>query len=192
MQLATTLLTLHSSEESLTSPVTHRSSLVPQASFNVPLAQLLTPQLLEAITASGWARHTILQGHTDALTLTRFAKSLVTPSGPPCLRNKPLPVSHSWRVNSYLTHLTYPPPTPERHVFSALTTKDARALYGDTLIKEASIAEINNCIEKDVWECMDPFFHAKGVIPSKMFLTPKKLPNGDIDKIKGRVVAGGH
>jgi hypothetical protein len=25
-----------------------------------------------------------------------------------------------------------------------------------------------------------------------MFLTPKKLPNGKIDKIKGRVVAGGH
>jgi hypothetical protein len=47
-----------------------------------------------------------LQGHTDALTLTRFAKSLVTPSGPPCLRNKPLPVSHAWLVNSHLTHLT--------------------------------------------------------------------------------------
>ena len=25
-----------------------------------------------------------------------------------------------------------------------------------------------------------------------MFLTPKKKPNGDIDKIKGRIVAGGH
>ena len=31
-----------------------------------------------------------------------------------------------------------------------------------------------------------------GAIPSKIFLTPKKLPNGEIDKIKGRVVAGGH
>ena len=39
---------------------------------------------------------------------------------------------------------------------------------------------------------MDPQYKPIGAIPSKIFLTPKKLPNGEIDKIKGRVVAGGH
>ena len=42
--------------------------------------------------------------------------------------------------------------TPDTHVFSALSSKDARALYGDALIDAASIAEITTCIEKDVWE----------------------------------------
>jgi hypothetical protein len=32
--------------------------------------------------------------------------------------------------------------TPDTHVFSALTSKDARALYGDALVDAASIAEI--------------------------------------------------
>jgi hypothetical protein len=83
-------------------------------------------------------------------------------------------------------------PTEERHVFSALTMKEARRLYGDTLIDAASTEELQNCIQKGVWECLDPDYPLKHAIPSKMFLTPKKLPNGDIDKIKGRVVAGGH
>ena len=39
---------------------------------------------------------------------------------------------------------------------------------------------------------LDPDYIPRAAIPSKMFLTPKKLPNGDIDKIKGRVVARGH
>jgi Reverse transcriptase (RNA-dependent DNA polymerase) len=83
-------------------------------------------------------------------------------------------------------------PTEERHIFSALTMKEARTLYGDALIDAASTEELQNCIQKGVWECLDPDYPLKGAIPSKMFLTPKKLPNGDIDKIKGRVVAGGH
>ena len=28
-------------------------------------------------------------------------------------------------------------------------------------------------------------------IPSKMFLTPKSLPSGKLDRVKGRIVAGG-
>jgi hypothetical protein len=50
----------------------------------------------------------------------------------------------------------------------------------------ASTEELQNCIQKGVWECLDPDYPLKHAIPSKMF------PNGDIDKIKGRVVAGGH
>jgi Reverse transcriptase (RNA-dependent DNA polymerase) len=83
-------------------------------------------------------------------------------------------------------------PTEERHIFSALTMKEARTLYGDTLIDAASTEELQNCIQKGVWECLEPDHPLEGAIPSKMFLTPKKLPNGDIDKIKGRGVAGGH
>jgi Reverse transcriptase (RNA-dependent DNA polymerase) len=85
-----------------------------------------------------------------------------------------------------------PSPVEERHIFTALTMKDARRLYGDTLIDAASIEELQNCIQKGVWECLEPDYPLTSAIPSKMFLTPKKLPNGDIDKIKGRVVAGGH
>ena len=48
------------------------------------------------------------------------------------------------------------------------------------------------CIQKDVWEYLEPTYVTKGAIPSRMFFTQKKLPNGDIDRIKGRIVAGGH
>ena len=94
--------------------------------------------------------------------------------------------------NSMNSGYNLPSPTEERHIFSALTMKEARTLYGDTLIDAASVEELQNCIQKEVWECLEPGYPLKGAIPSKMFLTPKKLPNGKIDKIKGRVVAGGH
>ena len=83
-------------------------------------------------------------------------------------------------------------PPPDTQIFAALTIKASRALYGDALTDAACAEELQNCITKGVWECLDPKYNPKGAIPSKMFLTPKKLPNGEIDKIKGRVVAGGH
>jgi hypothetical protein len=49
-----------------------------------------------------------------------------------------------------------------------------------------------NCVDKLVWQFLEPQTYIKGVIPSKMFLTLKKKPNGDIDKIIGHIVAGGH
>jgi hypothetical protein len=70
--------------------------------------------------------------------------------------------------------------------------KEERSLYGDALIDAASTEEQQTCIQKGVWECLEPNHPLEGAIPPKMFLTPKKLPNGEIDKIKGRVVAGGH
>jgi Reverse transcriptase (RNA-dependent DNA polymerase) len=82
--------------------------------------------------------------------------------------------------------------TAERQVFSALTKKAARTLYGDNLVDAASVEELKNCIQKEVWAYLDPEYTPRSPIPSKMFLTPKKLPNGKIDKMKGRVVAGGH
>lgn len=83
-------------------------------------------------------------------------------------------------------------PPPDTQIFAALTIKASRALYGDALTDAACADELQNCITKGVWECLDPKYNPKGAIPSKMFLTPKKLPNGEIDKVKGRVVAGGH
>ena len=70
--------------------------------------------------------------------------------------------------------------------------KEAKSLYGDALIKAASPEELQTCIQKGVWEFLEPNHPLKGTIPSKMFLTSKKLPNGDIDKINGRFVASGH
>ena len=95
--------------------------------------------------------------------------------------------------NSMNSGYSLPNTTQERHsIYSALTIKEARTLYGDSLIDAASIEELKTCIQKEVWECLDPDYPLRNAIPSKMFLTPKKLPNGDIDKIKGRIVAGGH
>ena len=40
---------------------------------------------------------------------------------------------------------------PERRIFTALTMKEARSLYGDALVDAASMEELKNCIQKDVW-----------------------------------------
>jgi hypothetical protein len=63
--------------------------------------------------------------------------------------------------------------------------KEARSLYGNALIDAASTEELQTCIQKGVWECLEPSHPLEGALPSKMFLSPKKLPNGDIDRIKG-------
>ena len=52
--------------------------------------------------------------------------------------------------------------------------------------------ELKYCISIQVFKGMDPIDNAYGAMPSKMFLTPKKLPCGALDKIKARLVAGGH
>jgi hypothetical protein len=66
--------------------------------------------------------------------------------------------------------------TPVHEIFATLTTHEARKLYGDKLIDDASIEELNNCMHKGAWECLDPSRKGK-FIPSKMLLTPKKLPS---------------
>lgn len=82
--------------------------------------------------------------------------------------------------------------TLEQHIYSTLSIKAARKIYGKELSDKATRDELITCIQKDVWECLDPTYVTKNAIPSKMFLTPKTLPNGEIDRIKGRIVAGGH
>lgn len=82
--------------------------------------------------------------------------------------------------------------TTDRHVFASLSIKEASDLYGIEVTNEAVIEELKNCIKKEVFEFQHPWYKATSKIPSKMFLTPKKLPSGEIDKMKARLVAGGH
>lgn len=82
--------------------------------------------------------------------------------------------------------------TTDRHVFASLLIKKASDLYGIEVTNEAVIEELKNCIKKEVFELQHPWYKAISKIPPKMFLTPKKLPSGEIDKIKARLVAGGH
>ena len=82
--------------------------------------------------------------------------------------------------------------TTDQHVYATLSIKEARRLYGDEVADAAIVEEIQNCIKKDVFEFQHREYKTRSQIPSKMFLTPKKLPNGNIDRMKARLVAGGH
>jgi Reverse transcriptase (RNA-dependent DNA polymerase) len=70
--------------------------------------------------------------------------------------------------------------TMVKHVYATLNVKTASSLFGGGVT-----LELNHCLTKGVFTGLSP-------IPSKMFLTPKKLPSGALDKIKARLVAGGH
>jgi hypothetical protein len=52
--------------------------------------------------------------------------------------------------------------------------------------------QCTHCLTKGVFMGLSPTESARDATPSKMFLTPKKLPSGALDKIKARPVAGGH
>ena len=82
--------------------------------------------------------------------------------------------------------------TKVQHVYAALTIKAATASYGEATVRDAVTLELQHCISKKVFKGLSPLDHPHGAIPSKMFLTPKKLPSGALDKIKARLVAGGH
>ena len=79
-----------------------------------------------------------------------------------------------------------------QHVYSAMTIKAAASEYGQAIVTDAVTLELKHCISKHVFKGMGPSDNAYGSIPSKMFLTPKRLPSGALDKIKARLVAGGH
>jgi hypothetical protein len=63
-------------------------------------------------------------------------------------------------------------------------------MCGKELSNKATTDELITCIQKDVWERLDPTYVTQNAIPSRMFLTPKTLPNGKLDRVKGRIVAG--
>ena len=82
--------------------------------------------------------------------------------------------------------------TANKNVYAALSTVEAREIYGDSATEAASIEEISTCIKKDVWECLPPTYRTRDAIPSKMFFTPKFLPDGSMKSLKSRIVGGGH
>ena len=84
------------------------------------------------------------------------------------------------------------PSTREKHDFSTMSIKAARRVHGKDISDKGTRDELMTCIEKDVWECLDATYITKNAIPSRMFLTPKTLPDGELDRVKGRIVAGGH
>jgi Reverse transcriptase (RNA-dependent DNA polymerase) len=111
--------------------------------------------------------------------------------GPPILErahSQALELVTARNNNKYTLRST----TLDQHVYSTLSIKAATKIYGKELSDKATRDELMTCIQKDVWECLDSTYVTKNAIPSRMFLTPKTLPNGELDRIKGRIVAGGH
>jgi hypothetical protein len=84
------------------------------------------------------------------------------------------------------------PSTLEKHIMVTLSIKESKSLYGEALTDAAVMEELENCVRKQVFEFQHPTYRTTSQIPSKMFLTPKKLPDGTMDKMKARLVAGGH
>ena len=73
--------------------------------------------------------------------------------------------------------------TRDKHVYSTFFIKAARKVFGKELSGKATDEELRMCIQKDVWEYLEPTYVTKGAIPSRMLLTPKKSPHSAIDRI---------
>lgn len=80
-------------------------------------------------------------------------------------------------------------------VYSNMTIREAIDTYGDTA-KQAVISELQQLIRLNVFKFHDPNLltptQRKARIPSKTFVKPKYHPNGLFNKIKARLVGGGH
>jgi hypothetical protein len=78
---------------------------------------------------------------------------------------------------------------------SNLTVKEALDKYGEAA-EAAIIKELQQMLDLDVFEFLDPKSLSKEIIKNrincKLFLKLKYKPDGTFDKIKARIVAGGH
>ena len=76
-----------------------------------------------------------------------------------------------------------------------LTFKKATELYGD-LAKDSTIAEVTQMVQFEVWDLTKrqelSRDEVKRIIPCSLFLKEKLFPDGTFDKLKARLVAGGH
>ena len=83
----------------------------------------------------------------------------------------------------------------DRDFCFTVSVKAALQRYGDDA-REVITKEIQQFIDKKVWHAVLPSHlpksERKRIIPSKMFLKEKFLPNTKFDKLKARLVAGGH
>jgi len=80
-------------------------------------------------------------------------------------------------------------------VYSNMTISEAIDRFGDPA-KQAVISELQQLIRLNVFKFHDPNLltpkQLKARIPSKTFVKPKYFPNGLFNKIKARLVGGGH
>ena len=80
-------------------------------------------------------------------------------------------------------------------VYSNMTISEAIDRFGDPA-KQAVINELQQLIRLNVFKFHDPNLltpkQLKARIPSKTFVKPKYFPNGLFNKIKARLVGGGH
>ena len=69
-------------------------------------------------------------------------------------------------------------------------------MYGTEKVTDSMLAEITQQVQMDVWELCKKqhlsFDAIKRIIPCSLFLKEKLLPDGSFDKLKARLVAGGH
>jgi hypothetical protein len=72
--------------------------------------------------------------------------------------------------------------TTDQHVLSTMTIKESVLIYGDSAVQEAGRVELQNCLDKNVWECIPRDVKVIRPIPSKLFLTPKMTPEGKDEK----------
>jgi hypothetical protein len=99
---------------------------------------------------------------------------------------------YNMRSKSYATNVSI------AHVMH-ISVKKAIDMHGDTAIKVLK-AELQQMVEKDVWKPVkaDDIYskdekREKGsIIRSFVFFKEKYLPDGKFDKLKARLVAGGH
>jgi len=77
-----------------------------------------------------------------------------------------------------------------------LTAQKAKEMYGAQKVTDSMLAEITQQVQMDVWEvCKKKHLSLdaiKRIIPCSLFLKEKLLPDGSFDKLKARLVAGGH
>ena len=77
-----------------------------------------------------------------------------------------------------------------------LTAQKAKDMYGAQNVTDSMLAEITQQVQMEVWElCKKQHLSSdaiKRIIPCSLFLKEKLLPDGSFDKLKARLVAGGH
>ena len=126
--------------------------------------------------------------NNEEATVTRSGRTL-RPSAR--LRDEEY-VSHIPKVNSKLHVLKVE--TCKVHIFN-MTTKQGIDKYADEAVKSI-YHELRSLLGYDVWEPIQANTDIKDIkeylVPSKLFLKDKFKPNGEFDKLKSRLVAGGH
>jgi hypothetical protein len=77
-----------------------------------------------------------------------------------------------------------------------MTINQAYTLFGETMVRESINKEIQSLLNYNTWEYIKPADTtqdmAKSAIPCKIFLKMKYHANGEPNKLKSRLVAGGH